>query len=99
MFEDVIEGPVLAGSVLQINAGEGACSGFCQFLICSDLGPHLPLLLSPRRLQWSCSDLLHRCLPTSLLSAEPQAPQKEAFPLCFFMEYLSLCFLQPLTVA
>lgn len=98
MFEDGIERPILAGSLLRINAWDRACPGFRQFLICSDMGPDLQLALSHQRLKWSCSDLPHRCLPIPLLAAQPPLPQKEAFPLYFFWNTFTSCFLQPLTL-
>lgn len=81
VFEDGIEGPILAGSHLRINAEERQCPEFQHFLICCDMGPDLPLVLSCQRLQWLFSDLSHRCLPTSLTAAHLLVSQKEAFPL------------------
>lgn len=99
MFEDGIEGPVLAGSHLRRNVGERACPGFQQFLICSDTGPDLPLAPSHQRLQWNCSDLPHGCLPTPLFATQPPLSQCFwAFPLYFFWNTFTSCFLQPLTV-
>lgn len=75
MFEDGIEGPVLEGSHLRRNVGEKECPGFWQFLICSGMGPDLPLVPSHQRLQWNCSDLPHGCLPNPLFAAQPPLSQ------------------------
>lgn len=83
MFEDGIERPVLARSHLRINAEERECPEFQQFLICCDVGPDLPLMLSCQRLQWLFSDLSHTCVPTPLIAAQLLVCQKEAFPLYF----------------
>lgn len=57
VYEDGIEGYILAGSHLRINAEERECPEFQHFLICYEMGPDLPLVLSCQRLQWLFSDL------------------------------------------
>lgn len=84
VFADGIERPILARSHLRINAEARECPEFQQFLICCDMGPDLPLVLSHQRLQWLFSDLSHRCLPTPLIAPQLLVSQKEAFPLYFF---------------
>lgn len=98
VFEDGIEGPILSGSHLKINAEEKVCPGFQQFLIHSNMGPDLPLMPSHQRLQWSCSDLHHGYPSTPLLAAQPSLSQKETFPLHFFWSTFTSCFLLRLTV-
>lgn len=84
MFEDGIEGPVLSGSHLRINAEERECPEFQQFLICCDMGPNLPLMLSCQRLQWLFSDLSHRCVPTPFIAAQFWSARKKHFHCIFF---------------